>query len=219
MLNKTTIVTLFIVQLTIFSTAHATLTQIQSPPGSELSVTDILNDYAPSLSLTRIDDGKDIIWGIGPDTSTSIRVIGKEAGFNNEFGFLSYANGAVSNFYSLNVFSNDIFGDPTTVITAKSFGDELLLAILTPQLNIFTSMPTQNTDSLDHMVTWVDNNDPFHYFVAFEDLLGGGDGDYNDIVLELNNFVDGAPIPNPPTLALLGVGLIGFAAFRRKVSQ
>ena len=87
MLNKTTIVILFIVQLTVLSTAHATLTQIQSPQGSESSVTDILNAYAPSLSLTRIDDGKDIIWGIGPDTSTSIRVIGKQAGFNNEVGF------------------------------------------------------------------------------------------------------------------------------------
>lgn len=81
-------------------------------------------------------------------------------------------------------------------------------------------MPTYNSDAFDHMVTWVDKNDEFHYFVAFEDLLNGGDGDYNDLVIELHNFVDGPlAIPEPFSLALFGLGLagLGFASGRRKV--
>lgn len=42
-------------------------------------------------------------------------------------------------------------------------------------------------------MTWVNVNDPLHYFVAFEDLsFPGGDGDYNDVVLELRHIKDGS---------------------------
>jgi hypothetical protein len=53
-----------------------------------------------------------------------------------------------------------------------------------------------------------------HYIVAFED--GGweqplGDGDYNDLVLNITT----AHAPLPGTLLLLGSGLLGLAGLRR----
>ena len=52
--------------------------------------------------------------------------------------------------------------------------------------------------------------------IAFEDLYGGGDRDYNDFVFGVSNV---APVPEPPTMVLLGMGLISLAGYvRKKVS-
>jgi len=73
-------------------------------------------------------------------------------------------------------------------------GETFMLAIQTPH-RTFTSADSLNTDGLDHMVTWVDDDDPYHYFVGFEDSPGGGDADFNDLVVELQLVIDGPLVP------------------------
>jgi hypothetical protein len=104
------------------------------------------------------------------------------------------------------------------------------------------SNPTLNSDSMDHMLVYnlsaltgkqvdilnpttgvtsdITLDDP--YLIAFEDIPLSFDGafsdmDYNDMMVLVNGV---APVPEPITFALFGVGLLAMAGFalRRKFS-
>jgi hypothetical protein len=88
---------------------------------------------------------------------------------------------------------------------------------------MWTSLPGKNSDSLDHMVTWLisgnedkPNNPVGSYVIAWEDLPPKyTDSDFNDLVVE----VTVAPVPIPAAILLLGSGLVGLAGIRKKFKR
>jgi len=85
---------------------------------------------------------------------------------------------------------------------------------------------TCNTSAAQHFAIFESTTAPNVYYIGIEDwgLLGGvnngeGNGDFNDIVFELNTNIP--PVPEPATFSLIGAGLfgIGLARLRTRKSR
>lgn len=91
---------------------------------------------------------------------------------------------------------------------------DVALHVLTTGQVFHTGPGNLNIDSLVHaVVSQVDGRT----FVSFEDMVGGGDKDYNDHRFSFTNVAVTA-VPEPSTVALMlaGVGVLGFLGARRR---
>ena len=224
-------ISLFLLSFGIFlvaGTATAATTGIN--PASNLIAPapgGILDTLYGLSNLQRVDDfgvlPNDQIWSIR-DTGFA-QAQAKFANFAQDFGYIPDLNGD-GNFnesfmplFSVPSGTNGIFSSgPSDNLVG---GPVNFIWALNPSgAPLWTSLPDQNSDSFDHMVTWLitgnegqgQGNEVGNFVIAWEDLPGGGDRDFNDIVVEVNV----APVPIPAAVWLFGSGLLGLIGIARR---
>jgi hypothetical protein len=91
---------------------------------------------------------------------------------------------------------------------------DIALHVLTTGQVFHTGSGSLNVDSLAHAVV---RQDAGRTYVSFEDIVGGGDKDYNDHMFSFTNVsVTAVPEPTSVALMLAGMGVIGFVGARRR---
>lgn len=84
--------------------------------------------------------------------------------------------------------------------------------------DVFVASPARNDDHITHVVSFALKDSPY-LIAAFEDLRGGGDRDYNDVVVAIDvgraNVAKMISAPAPP-LGLTLTALLGVAAWWRR---
>lgn len=100
-------------------------------------------------------------------------------------------------------------------------GTELVfrLAVRNTGLSFFTGDADRNPDGLAHAraTTTLDSLGHYVTTVGFEDLLYGGDNDFNDFMFQVSNVVDppGVPVPSIAALMSIGLLLLGYCSRRQ----
>lgn len=91
--------------------------------------------------------------------------------------------------------------------------------------NVYTAFPEQNPDGIQHFISLAVTafEDSPYLVIGIEDLHGGGDNDFNDLVFVLDigrenvSHLVAAAVPLPPVFAaLIGPGIAGVLYYRRR---
>jgi uncharacterized protein DUF4114 len=183
----------------------------------------ILDSLYSLGNLTRMDDSLDQKW---ENTGLAhVVVVAKYAGYSQTLGYLPGDTGAV--FVPLLTVTDTgaIDGTEITFTSDESgadfrWGDDPNGGAVAPGL--YSAREDGNADLRDHMVTWLITGNDGHpgnrlgaYVVAFEDLFGLGDRDYNDLVVLVWGVTDGPLVPAPASLLLVAVAMVGGGCWRR----
>jgi hypothetical protein len=159
---------------------------------------------------------------VATDGNVYAEFLGSDAGYFNALYLSDWGGGEI--------FNKDSVGGSSLDLGIFSAGTELVFRIdvfrnwwsfilgHTGQ-SFFSGDGSRNPDGLAHVEAITTLQDGIYMTtVGFEDLLGGGDQDYNDFMFRLTNVLDPiADVPEPPVLFLLACGLIGLVLQRRRV--
>jgi len=187
-------------------------------------------------TLTRIDDTVDQIWTVdGPDAG--VFAIGRSAGRDFSLGTIPGASSGIftsvlppfgsNEFYLPSIPALQNGNNDLSVLSGKydSNNRPAAFTLLTPSVDfqfaiqqnggtdLWSSITANNSDSLDHMVTWQLSNS---YIAGFENATApGSDRDFNDYVFLFQDVAPADSVPEPATIVLIGCALTGLGLRRR----
>lgn len=104
-----------------------------------------------------------------------------------------------------------------TIVTEGEFG----LSMVTPENHRYYTETDRNPDAPEqHAKIYKNLDEPCMFLIGFENLYGGGDRDYNDMVFSLKLCSPEQVIPEVPfgtilTCLTMFIGFLGFIGFKR----
>jgi len=144
---------------------------------------------------------------------------GSTAGYTSKITML--VNGGATGIFGLNNHTS-AYGDSLDFGNVNA-GDTLVFKLinLSPgDIDPWYSQQSMNSDGINHIYSSAYTGDtiiPAGIFVGFEDLPNGGDFNYQDEGFVFTNVATTSSVPEPASLALLGLGIAGIAISRRKI--
>jgi len=150
------------------------------------------------------------------DGKLVVTYVESDAGYNNEFGVFTPGPLFLGNIHD--VTPPQVYTD----VGRCENGKAVVLYIKAPDGFTYTSN-ANGPDGVDHAIV---NAESDSFLVGFEDLYGGGDRDYNDVIMSVACTKDTTPPPIPtpefPTMALpaaLIVGMLGAVLFIQRIKE
>jgi|GEM_PF-6675927 len=138
----------------------------------------------------------------------SVAYYGKQAGYTQNPGFYYLSDPTQPT--SLGTYTNNAIASPVGLAFSPTEGWGL---VNTTSGGTFYSDTALNTDNTVHWKLYclAGLGEAYNIlFAAYEDLWGGGDFDYNDLVLK----IEPNPVPVTGTIWLLGSSLVGLVGLR-----
>lgn len=180
----------------------------------------ILDSHFGLGNLQSIDGNDDQEWvGLA---NVEVSVVAKHSAYSHSFGYIDDSDNYVS------VLSNvgDVSGQSAS-FNAGNSGAPFRFGLDSGREPLWSSAMKGNADGgKDHMVSWLITGGKHagDVIIAWEDLHGLGDHDYNDVVLRLSGVHQHqhrhqhgvSPVPIPPAAWLFVSGLIGVVGIARR---
>lgn len=188
---------ILVLTLLFSSSTLASLTPVLPSPGNEpdLAGTGGLLDHFFGLdNLVRVDDTLDQYWK--NDGHVTVKTLAKWAGFRQSLGIIDDEGDFTSLFQV-----NNRRSLPAASFDIAASGTRFRFGLDPSGSPLWSSKAADNSDGLDHMVTWqitAHQNAQLvgAYVIAWEDLVGGGDHDYNDLILLVKGGISTLPDPS-----------------------
>ena len=172
-------------------------------------------------------------------TASDVRVyfVGEGAGYANTLGFTTDGSGSVDSKTAQLIFPNASTGSKLTEKEPVQAGDYVTLGkmeagsaldffVIANGANggktTFSTQLSENPDGINHVVSFAYTmKDSPYLILGFEDLLGGGDRDFNDVLFAVDigavNVAALTATPEPATMASMGAFLaLGWVLRRRQ---
>lgn len=206
------------------------------------SVTKLVNEKLSEYQ--KVDDSAYLLdpskLKLKTDSDVRVYFVGEGAGYANTLGFTTDGSGRVDSKTAQLIFPNASTGWKLTKNEPVQAGDYVELGKIKggSALDFFvianganggkTSFSTQrseNPDGINHVVSFAYTmKDSPYLILGFEDLLGGGDRDFNDVLFAVDigavNVAALTATPEPATMASMGAFLaLGWVLRRRQAAN
>lgn len=229
-MKKSLMITLAGLLLTAAGTANADFTTINKTwdiwgAGPEQNLYDIDIGHTSILKtlygnqVMQIDDfGAIITDQVWLNLNGGANVEVKYAAYTQNLGYIADTSGGSFTSLIADISANGYLSGLSTTLPPASSGLEYFRwADQTSGAPLWTSKIADNSDALDHMVTFLITGGPSagNYAIAFDDQLGGGDRDFQDLVIEVDG-VSPVPVPGAFLLGSIGLAFTSWKLRRRK---